>query len=136
MLQIQTIDFLSMILYFFIIALIIAIVNFCIGLYLTLKMASLKGLTKDRKPAIVLNSVWSLVSFILGLNPFTMVFAFFINLILGMIALKYEQFYGLEKFKKRLTFLLTILLVQLILTIIIYLIGFFLIIYLIMNINT
>ena len=125
----QTVNIFSFLLYFLILALIIAVINFIIGLYLTLKMASLRGLTKDKKPALMLNGIWSIITFIFSLFPWTMFLVFLINLVLGLIAMAHEEFYGLKEFRKRLSFLLVVLIVQLILMVIIWVIGFALILY-------
>ena len=74
----QSFDFISLLMYFLILALIIAVINFIVGLYITLKMASLRGLTKDKKPAFILNIIWSIITFIFSLFPWTFVVVFFI----------------------------------------------------------
>ncbi|TFG04670.1 MAG: hypothetical protein EU539_10395 [Promethearchaeota archaeon] len=120
--MIESIDLITLLLIILIVAVIGAIANFIIGVFLTLKMASLRGLTEEKKPAIILNAIWSLVVLLTGFSPWTYIIAFFINLIIGLIALKYEQFYGLKQFRKRLTFLLIILIIQFVIIMIIYII--------------
>jgi len=60
----QTINFVEFFIYILIIAAIVAVINFIIGVILTLRMASLKNLTKEKKPALILNTVWSIVLFL------------------------------------------------------------------------
>jgi len=124
----QSMDLITFLVIFLLVAIIIAIINFIIGIILTLRMASLRGLTKEKKPAIILNAIWSAILLITGFSPWTFIFAFLINFIIGLIALRYEEFYGLKEFRKRLTFLLKILTIQFIIAIIVYIILFYLII--------
>ena len=124
----QAMDLITLLVIFLIVAIIIAIINFSIGIVLTLRMASLRGLTKDKKPAIILNAIWSIILIVTGFSPWTFFFAFLINFFIGLIALSYKEFYGLREFRKRLSFLLSILIIQFIIAVIIYIILFYLII--------
>ena len=124
----QSMDLVTFLVIFLLVAIIIAIINFIIGIILTLRMASLRGLTKKKKPAIILNAIWSAILLLTGFLPWGFVFAFLINFFIGLIALKYEEFYGLKQFRKRLMFLLIILIIQFIIIIIVYIILFYLII--------
>ncbi|TFG26130.1 MAG: hypothetical protein EU532_10655 [Promethearchaeota archaeon] len=121
-------DVITLLVIFLIVAIIIAIINFIIGVILMLRMASLKGLTKEKKPAIILNAIWSIILIITGFSPWTFFFAFLINFFIGLIALSYKEFYGLREFRKRVAFLIKILIIQFILAIIVYIILFYLII--------
>lgn len=125
----QSPDLITFLLILLIVAIIVAIINFIVGVVLTLKMASLKGLTKEKKPAIILNAIWSLILLVTGFSFWTYIIAFFINLIIGLVALRYEEFYGLKAFSRRLKFLLVILIVQFFMSITVYLIVFFIIIF-------
>jgi hypothetical protein len=124
----ESIDLFTFILILLFVAIIVAIVNFIIGVIITIRMASLKGLTEKKKPAILINFIWSIVLLVTGFSPWTYIIAFILNLTIGMIALKYDEFYGLKQFQKRLKFLLVILTVQFIISIVLYLIVFFLIV--------
>lgn len=126
--MLESIDLVTLLLIILVVAAIAAVINFIIGVVLTLKMASLRGLTKEKKPAIILNAIWSLIVLLTGFSPWTYIFAFLINLIIGMIALQNDKFYGLKEFRKRLTFLLIIFIVQFIILIIVYIVIFFLIV--------
>ncbi len=124
----QSTDLITFLLIFLIVAIIVAIINFIVGVIITLRMASLKGLTKEKKPAIILNAIWSIILLITGFSPWTFIVAFLINLIIGLIALRFEEFYGLKEFRRRLRFLLVILTIQFVLSIIVYFVVLFLII--------
>lgn len=125
----QTPDLITFLLIFLIVAIIVAIINFIVGVVITLRMASLKGLTKEKKPAIILNAIWSIILLITGFSPWTFIVAFLINLIIGLIALRFEEFYGLKEFRRRLRFLLVILTIQFALSLIVYFVVLFLIIF-------
>ncbi|MFX0140988.1 MAG: hypothetical protein ACFFDN_45535 [Candidatus Hodarchaeota archaeon] len=117
----QIINLVEFFIYILIIAAIVAAINFIIGVILILRMASLKNLTKEKKPAIILGAIWSLVQFVAGFNFLFYFVAFLINLIIGIIAVANEEFYGLKDFRRRLKFLWSTLIIQLILSIIIWL---------------
>jgi len=123
----QSIDLVTILVVLLLVAIIIAIINFIIGVILTLRMASLRGLTKEKKPAIILNAIWSAILLLTGFFPGGFIFAFLINFFIGLIALKYEEFYGLKEFRKRLMFLLIIWFIQFIIAIIVYIILVYLI---------
>lgn len=125
----QTPDLITFLLIFLIVAIIVAIINFIVGVVITLRMASLKGLTKEKKPAIILNAIWSIILLITGFSPWTFIVAFLINLIIGLIALRFEEFYGLKEFRRRLMFLIVILTIQFALSLIVYFVVLFLIIF-------
>lgn len=124
----QTINLVEFFIYILIIAAIVAVVNFIIGVILTLRMASLKNLTKEKKPALILNTVWSIVLFLTSWNPLLYLVAFLINFIIGIVAIGNEEFYGLKEFRRRLKFLWSTLIIQLILSIILWVLLFALII--------
>ena len=121
-------DLVTLLVVFLLIAIIIAIINFIIGIILIFRMASIRGLTKEKKPALILNSIWSVILLIIGIYPWAFIIAFLINFFIGLIAISFKEFYGLKEFRKRLTFLLRILLIQFIMAVIIYIILFYLII--------
>jgi len=123
----QTINLVEFFIYILIIAAIVAVINFIIGVILTLRMASLKNLTKEKKPALILNTVWSIVLFLTSWNPLLYLVAFLINFIIGIVAIGNEEFYGLKEFRRRLKFLWSTLIIQLILSIILWLLLFALI---------
>lgn len=106
--------------YILIIAAIIAVINFIVGVILTLRMASLKNLTKEKKPALILNTIWSAILFIASFNPLLYFVAFLVNFIIGIIAIGNEEFYGLKEFSRRLKFLWSTLIIQLIISIILW----------------
>ncbi len=116
----QTINLVEFFIYILIIAAIVAVINFIIGVILTLRMASLKNLTKEKKPALILNTVWSIVLFLTSWNPLLYLVAFLINFIIGIIAIGNEEFYGLKEFSRRLKFLWSTLIIQLIISIILW----------------
>ncbi len=118
----QTSNFMAFLIYILIIAAIIAVINFIVGVILTLRMASLKNLTKEKKPALILNTIWSAIIFIASFNPLLYLVAFVVNFIIGIIAIGNEEFYGLKEFGKRLKFLWSTLIVQLIISIILWII--------------
>jgi len=122
--MLQTLDFATFLIIALIIALTVAVINFIIGLIYMLRMASLKGLSKSKK--LYVNSIWSLIVFIASFFWPIYIPAFLINLIIGLIALRYEEYYGLKHFRRRLKILLTVLTVQFILIIIVYITLFFL----------
>lgn len=124
----QTINLVDFFVYVIIIAAIVAVINFIIGVILTLRMASLKNLTKKKKPALILNTVWSIVLFLTSWNPLLYLVAFLINFIIGIVAIGNEEFYGLKEFRRRLKFLWSTLIIQLILSIILWVLLFALII--------
>lgn len=124
----QTINLVDFFVYIIIIAAIVAVINFIIGVILTLRMASLKNLTKKKKPALILNTVWSIVLFLTSWNPLLYLVAFLINFIIGIVAIGNEEFYGLKEFRRRLKFLWSTLIIQLILSIILWVLLFALII--------
>ena len=103
--------------YILIIAAIIAVINFIVGVILTLRMASLKNLTKKKKPALILNTIWSAILFMASFNPLLYLVAFLVNFIIGIIAIGNEEFYGLKEFSRRLKFLWSTLIIQLIISI-------------------
>ena len=116
----QTSNFMAFLIYLLIIAAIIAVINFIVGVILTLRMASLKNLTKKKKPALILNTIWSAILFIASFNPLLYLVAFLVNFIIGIIAIGNEEFYGLKEFSRRLKFLWSTLIVQLIISIILW----------------
>ncbi|MHA1467738.1 MAG: hypothetical protein ACTSP6_06625 [Promethearchaeota archaeon] len=116
----QTSNFVGFLIYILIIAAIIAVINFIVGVILTLRMASLKNLTKKKKPALILNTIWSAILFIASFNPLLYLVAFLVNFIIGIIAIGNEEFYGLKEFSRRLKFLWSTLIVQLIISIILW----------------
>lgn len=124
----QTMDLYTFLVILLLVAIIIAIINFIIGVILTLRMASLRGLTKKKKPALILNTIWSAILFLASFSPWTYIIAFLINFFIGLIALRYEEYYGLKEFRKRITFLFRIFIIQFILMIVVYIILFYLII--------
>ncbi len=124
----QTINLVEFFIYILIIAAIVAVVNFIIGVILTLRMASLKNLTKEKKPALILNTIWSAILFIASFNPLLYLVAFLVNFIIGIVAIGNEEFYGLKEFRRRLKFLWSTLIIQLILSIILWVLLFALII--------
>jgi hypothetical protein len=124
----QTFNFVEFFIYILIIAAIVAVINFIIGVILTLRMASLKNLTKEKKPALILNAIWSLILFVMSFNPLLYLAAFLINFIIGIFAIANDEFYGLKDFRRRLKFLWSTLIIQLILSIIIWVLLFVLII--------
>ena len=124
----QTPSFVEFLIYILIIAAIIAVINFIVGVILTLRMASLKNLTKEKKPALILNTIWSVILFIASFNPLLYLVAFLINFIIGIIAVANEEFYGLKEFSRRLKFLWSTLIIQLIISIILWVILVILII--------
>jgi hypothetical protein len=82
----ESIDLFTFILILLFVAIIVAIVNFIIGVIITIRMASLKGLTEKKKPAILINFIWSIVLLVTGFSPWTYIIAFILNLTIGMIA--------------------------------------------------
>ena len=116
----QTINLVEFFIYILIIAAIVAVINFIIGVILTLRMASLKNLTKEKKPALILNTIWSAILFIASFNPLLYLVAFLVNFIIGIIAIGNEEFYGLKEFSIRLKFLWSTLIIQLIISIILW----------------
>ncbi len=116
----QTSNFVGFLIYILIIAAIIAVINFIVGVILTLRMASLKNLTKKKKPALILNTIWSAILFIASFNPLLYLVAFLVNFIIGIIAIGNEEFYGLKEFSRRLKFLWSTLIIQLIISIILW----------------
>lgn len=123
----QTINLVEFFIYILIIAAIVAVINFIIGVILTLRMASLKNLTKEKKPALILNTVWSIILFLTSWNPLLYLVAFLINFIIGIVAIGNEEFYGLKEFRRRIKFLWSTLIIQLILSIILWFLLFALI---------
>ena len=124
----QTSNFVGFLIYILIIAAIIAVINFIVGVILTLRMASLKNLTKEKKPALILNTIWSAILFIASFNPLLYLVAFLVNFIIGIIAIGNEEFYGLKEFSRRLKFLWSTLIIQLIISIILWVLLVFLLI--------
>ncbi len=116
----QTPNFVEFLIYILIIAAIVAVINFIVGVILTLRMASLKNLTKKKKPALILNTIWSAILFIASFNPLLYLVAFLVNFIIGIIAIGNEEFYGLKEFSRRLKFLWSTLIIQLIISIILW----------------
>ena len=123
----QTINLVEFFIYILIIAAIVAVINFIIGVILTLRMASLKNLTKEKKPALILNTVWSIILFLTSWNPLLYLVAFLFNFIIGIVAIGNEEFYGLKEFRRRIKFLWSTLIIQLILSIILWFLLFALI---------
>jgi len=121
-------DLLTLLLIILTIAVIVAVINFIIGIVIMLRMTSLKGLTKEKKPAIILNTIWSIVVLVCSFSPWLYIIAFLINLIIGLIALSSEEFYGLKRFGRRLKILLVVLTIQFVIVIIAYFIILFIII--------
>ena len=120
-------DLLSLLLIILTVAVIVAVINFIIGIVVMLRMASLKGLTKEKKPAIILNTIWSIIVLVFSFNPWLYIIAFLINLIIGLIALSSEEFYGLKRFGRRLKILLVVLTIQFVIVIIAYIIILFIV---------
>ena len=120
-------DLLTFLLIILTVAIVVAVINFIIGIVLMLRMASLKGLTKDKKPAIILNTIWSIIVLVCSFFPPLWIVAFIINLILGLIALSSDEFYGLKRFGRRLKILLVVLITQFVIVIIAYFIIIFII---------
>ena len=123
----QSMDLLSLLLIILTVAVIVAVINFIIGMVVMLRMASLKGLTKEKKPAIILNTIWSIIVLVFSFNPWLYIIAFLINLIIGLIALSSEEFYGLKRFGRRLKILLVVLTIQFVIVIIAYIIILFIV---------
>ncbi len=123
----QSMDLLTLLLIILTIAVIVAVINFIIGIVIMLRMTSLKGLTKEKKPAIILNSIWSIVVLVFSFIPWLYIIAFLINLIIGLIALSYEEFYGIKRFGRRLKILLAVLIIQFVIVIVAYIIIVFII---------
>jgi len=120
-------DLLTFLLIILTVAVVVAVINFIIGIVLMLRMASLKGLTKKKKPAIILNTIWSIIVFACSFFPPLYIIAFIINLIIGLIALSSEEFYGIKRFGRRLKILLAVLIIQFVIVIVAYLIIVFII---------
>jgi hypothetical protein len=123
----QTMDLLTLLLILLTVALIAAVINFIIGMVVMLRMTSLKGLTKEKKPAIILNSIWSIVVFVFSFSPYLYIIAFIINLIIGLIALSSDEFYGIKRFGRRIKILFAVLIIQFVIIIIAYIIIVFII---------
>jgi hypothetical protein len=120
-------DLLTLLLVILTIAVIVAVINFIIGIIVMLRMTSLKGLTKEKKPAIILNTIWSIIVLVFGFNPLLYIIAFIINLIIGLIALSFEEFYGIKRVGRRLKILLVVLTIQFVIVIIAYIIIVFIV---------
>ncbi|MFX1444732.1 MAG: hypothetical protein ACFFHV_15075 [Promethearchaeota archaeon] len=120
-------DLLTLLLIILTIALIAAVINFIIGMVVMLRMISLKGLTKKKKPAIILNTIWSIIVFLFSFNPWLYIIAFIINLIIGLIALSFDEFYGIKRFGRRIKILFAVLIIQFVIVIITYIIIVFII---------
>jgi len=120
-------DLLTLLLIILTVAVVVAVINFIIGIVLMLRMASLKGLTKEKKPAIILNTIWSIVVLVCSISPWFYIIAFLINLIIGLIALSSEEFYGIKRFGRRLKILLAVLIIQFVVVIVAYILIVFII---------
>lgn len=116
----QSMDLLTLLLIILTVAVIVAVINFIIGIVVMLRMTSLKGLTKEKKPAIILNTIWSIIVLVCSFFPPLWIVAFIINLIIGLIALSSEEFYGIKRFGRRLKILLAVLIIQFVIVIIAY----------------
>jgi len=123
----QSMDLLTLLLIILTVAVVVAVINFIIGIVVMLRMTSLKGLTKEKKPAIILNTIWSIIVFVCSFFPPLYIIAFIINLIIGLIALSYEEFYGIKRFGRRLKILLAVLIIQFVIVIVAYIIIVFII---------
>ena len=120
-------DLLTLLLIILTVAIVVAVINFIIGIVVMLRMTSLKGLTKEKKPAIILNTIWSIIVLVFSFIPWLYIIAFIINLIIGLIALSYEEFYGIKRFGRRLKILLAVLIIQFVIVIVAYIIIVFII---------
>ena len=120
-------DLLTLLLIILTVAVVVAVINFIIGIVVMLRMTSLKGLTKEKKPAIILNTIWSIIVLVFSFIPWLYIIAFIINLIIGLIALSYEEFYGIKRFGRRLKILLAVLIIQFVIVIVAYIIIVFII---------
>ena len=123
----QSMDLLTLLVIILTIALIAAAINFIIGMVVMLRMTSLKGLTKEKKPALILNTIWSIVVFVFSFSPYLYIIAFIINLIIGLIALSSDEFYGIKRFGRRIKILFAVLIIQFVIVIIAYIIIVFII---------
>jgi hypothetical protein len=124
----QSMDLLTLLLIILTVAVIVAVINFIIGMVVMLRMMSLKGLIKDKKPSIILNTIWSLIVFVFTFIPYFYAIAFLINLIIGLVALSSDEFYGIKRFGRRIKILFTVLIIQFVIIIIAYIIIVFVII--------
>ena len=124
----QTTNLLTFLLIILTIAFIAAVINFIIGMVVMLRMTSLKGLTKKKKPAIILNTIWSIVVFICSFSIWLYIVAFIVNFIIGLIALSSDEFYGLKRFGRRIKILFAVLIIQFVIIVIAYIIILFIII--------
>lgn len=120
-------DLLTFLLIILTVAVVVAVINFIIGIVVMLRMTSLKGLTKEKKPAIILNTIWSIIVLVCSFFPPLWIVAFIINLIIGLIALSSDKFYGLKRFGRRLKILLVVLITQFVIVIVAYIIIVFII---------
>lgn len=120
-------DLLTLLLIILTVAVIVAVINFIIGIVVMLRMTSLKGLTKEKKPAIILNTIWSIIVLVCSFFPPLWIVAFIINLIIGLIALSSDKFYGIKRFGRRLKILLAVLIIQFVIVIVAYIIIVFII---------
>jgi len=120
-------DLLTFLLIILTVAVVVAVINFIIGIVVMLRMTSLKGLTKEKKPAIILNTIWSIIVLVCSFFPPLWIVAFIINLIIGLIALSSDKFYGIKRFGRRLKILLAVLIIQFVIVIVAYLIIIFII---------
>ena len=123
----QSMDLLTFLLIILTVAVVVAVINFIIGIVVMLRMTSLKGLTKEKKPAIILNTIWSIIVLVCSFFPPLWIVAFIINLIIGLIALSSDKFYGLKRFGRRLKILLVVLITQFVIVIVAYIIIVFII---------
>ena len=123
----QTMDLLTLLLVILTVAIIAAVINFIIGMVVMLRMTSLKGLTKEKKPALILNIIWSIVVFVFSFSPYLYIIAFIVNLIIGLIALSSDEFYGIKRFGRRIKILFAVLIIQFVIIIIAYIIIVFII---------
>ncbi len=123
----QTMDLLTLLLIILTVAVIAAVINFIIGMVVMLRMTSLKGLTKEKKPAIILNTIWSIVVFVFSFSPYLYIIAFIVNLIIGLIALSSDEFYGIKRFGRRIKILFAVLIIQFVIIIVAYIIIVFII---------
>ena len=123
----QTMDLLTLLLIILTVALIAAVINFIIGMVVMLRMTSLKGLTKEKKPAIILNTIWSIIGLVGIFSIYLYIIAFIVNFIIGLIALSSDEFYGIKRFGRRIKILFAVLIIQFVIILIAYIIIVFII---------
>ncbi|MBD3253635.1 MAG: hypothetical protein GF383_01000 [Candidatus Lokiarchaeota archaeon] len=116
-------DLLTILFLLLIVAIIVAVINFVVGVVVMIKMASLRGMTKKKEPAIIINAIWSIILLLTSFSPWTYAIAFLINFIIGLFALQYDNLYGLKEFRKRIKILFVVLTVQFLITFVVYMIA-------------